>query len=424
MIRLPYDKGVLECPLDAGNNVHILSPSSEHYQPKDSQEQIVRNAINNPISSPSLSELAKGKKNIVIITSDHTRPVPSRITMPIILEEIKKTNPDIKPTLLISTGVHRPSSEEELLERHGQAVLDQVKPVNHIATNIEDMTFLGILPSGGELWINKLAMEADLLISEGFIEPHFFAGFSGGRKSILPGIASRKTVLYNHNSTFLSNPYARAGELERNPIHKDMIWAAKQAKLAFILNVAINGDKEVIHAVAGDPFKAHEEGCRFVKDLTGTKAVPADIVISTNGGYPLDQNVYQAVKGMTAAELTAKQDAVIIMVAACTDGLGGRDFYHQLADAKSPKEAMDKFLATPEEETPMDQWESQILARILLTHKVIMVADKRIANYVRDMHMEYAATIEDALAMARKIKGNNASITVIPDGVGIIIKES
>ncbi|OEF96686.1 nickel-dependent lactate racemase [Desulfuribacillus alkaliarsenatis] len=421
-IRLPYDKGCIEFTPPSGCNVKVLTPPSEDFKPEFSQEQIVRNAISNPIDSPPLSELAKDKKNIVIITSDHTRPIPSRITMPIILEEIKKTNPNAKPTLLISTGLHRVSTDEELMERHGQDVLDQVNVINHVATDLDNMVYLGVLPSGGELWINKLAVEADLLISEGFIEPHFFAGFSGGRKSILPGIASRKTVLYNHNSTFLSNPYARAGELERNPIHKDMVWAAKQAKLAFILNVAINGEKEVIHAVAGNPFAAHEQGCEFVKDLTGTEAIPADIVISTNGGYPLDQNVYQAVKGMTTAEMTAKPGSVIIMVSACKDGLGGRDFYHQLADFPSPQESMDLFMKTPEDQTPVDQWQSQILARILLKHKVIVVADESVASFVNEMHMEYAKTVEEAIEKAQQIKGRDASITVIPDGVGVIIK--
>lgn len=422
MIRLPYDKSWLDCPLQAGDQIHVLVPPSEHYQPADSQEDIVRKAIASPIDSPPLSELARGKRKIVIITSDHTRPIPSRITMPIILEEIKKTNPDAVPILLVATGVHRPSTAEELLERHGQDVLDQVEVVMHISADSEDMTVLGVLPSGGELSINKLAVEADLLISEGFIEPHFFAGFSGGRKSVLPGIASQKTVMYNHNSAFLSSPYARAGELERNPIHKDMVWAAEQAKLAFILNVVINGDKEVIHAVAGDPFKAHEAGCGFVKELTGVEPIPGDIVISTNGGYPLDQNVYQAVKGMTAAERSAKPEAVIIMVSACNDGLGGEDFYHQLADFPSARESMEEILKTQAEDTPADQWQSQILARILLNHRVIMVANPNIAGLLRDMHMEYASSVDEALQMAREIKGEDASITVIPDGVGIIIK--
>lgn len=420
LITLPFDKGFLNLPLEPGENINILEPPSTGFKPSGTQEEIVREALQNPISSSKLSEMVQGKKNIVIITSDHTRPVPSHITMPILIEEIKKASPEAKITLLISTGMHRPTTDVEIISKFGQGVVEQVSIVNHLSERDENMVFLGTLPSGGELWINKLAVEADFLIGEGFIEPHFFAGFSGGRKSVLPGIASRKTVLFNHNSKFIASPYARAGILDKNPIHEDMVWAAKQAKLAFILNVAINAKKEIINCVAGDPDEAHKKGCEFVHKLTAVKTIPADIVISTNGGYPLDQNLYQAVKGMTAAEASAKKDAVIIMVAYCGDGLGGDHFYHLLADYPSAQASMDKIMATPQEETPMDQWESQILARILIKHKVIMITKPEMEEKIRQMHMDFASTLDEALEKARDIKGQNASITIIPDGVGVI----
>jgi nickel-dependent lactate racemase len=399
-----------------------LSPPSSGFTPSESQEEIVKNAISGPIESDNLAKLAENKKDIVIIASDHTRPVPSHISMPLILAEIRKTNKDAKITILISTGMHRPMSQAEIQTRFGDAVLDQVTILNHLADKDEDMVFLGILPSGGELWLNKLAVKADLLIAEGFIEPHFFAGYSGGRKSVLPGIASHKTVLFNHNSDFINSPFSRTGILENNPIHKDMIWAAEQAKLAFIVNVIINSKKEIIHCVAGHPIKAHERGCEFVDEMTAVTPKPADIVISTNGGYPLDQNVYQAVKGMTAAESTAKDGAVIIMIAGCTEGLGGDKFYHQMADASSPRETMDKIMATANNETEADQWQSQILARVLLKHKVILVTDPKLSTQVENMHMKFAPTLEDAFKMAISEKGEDAEITVIPDGVGVIIK--
>ena len=153
------------------------------------------------------------------------------------------------------------------------------------------MVELGTLPSGGKLKINKIAAEADLLISEGFIEPHFFAGFSGGRKSVLPGVSSAATVMANHCSEFIASEYARTGVLEGNPIHRDMIYAAEQAKLAFIINVVLDENKKVIRAYAGNFDEAHREGCRFVDQMSGVNAVPSDIVISTNGGYPLDQKM-------------------------------------------------------------------------------------------------------------------------------------
>lgn len=421
MIKLPYDTGYLELAIENENQA-LLMPSISNYQATDTQENIVKDALAAPIYSLKLSDMVKGKKNIVIITSDHTRPVPSHITIPIILKEIESSNAEAKVTLLISTGTHRPMSEEEILKRFGKEVVQQVEIVNHFAENIEDMDFLGNLPSGGELWINKLAVQADFLMSEGFIEPHFFAGFSGGRKSVLPGIASIRSVMYNHNADFIDNPNARAGILENNPLHLDMIWAAEKSKLAFILNVVINAKKEIIHCVAGEPYKAHYQGCEFVRKLTAVKSKPADIVIATNGGYPLDQNIYQAVKGMTAAEASAKPGAIIIMVAYCRDGLGGEQFYKLLAENLSPKEALDKIKAIPREKTIADQWESHILARILVKHKIIMVTNPKLKDDVKKMHMEYAETLEEALSKARTEKGAAATLTIIPDGVSIIVE--
>ncbi|WP_207732365.1 nickel-dependent lactate racemase [Heliobacterium chlorum] len=421
MITLPYHKTQLTLPIEPGPKVRVLTPSNHDYTPEGTQEEIVRQALANPIASPPLSELVKGKQNIVIISSDHTRPVPSHINIPLMLEEIKKGNPEAKVTILVATGMHRPTTPEELVAKFGQKVVDEVPIVNHLSEVDKDMIFLGTLPSGGELWVNKVAVEADLLLADGFIEPHFFAGFSGGRKSVLPGVASRKTVMYNHNSTFISSPYARTGNLENNPIHRDMLFAAEKAKLAFILNVVINAKKEIIYAVAGDRVEAHLKGCQFVRDLVAATPIPGDIVISTNGGYPLDQNLYQAVKGMTAAEASAKAGAVIIMVAGCSDGIGGEAFYHQLADYPSPQAAMDTFLATSKEDTPADQWESQILCRLLIKHKIIMVTDPKWAQTIRDMHLDYTETLEEAIAKAKAVKGEEAEITVIPDGVGVIV---
>jgi nickel-dependent lactate racemase len=267
-----------------------------------------------------------------------------------------------------------------------------------------------------------LAYEADLLVSEGFIEPHFFAGFSGGRKSVLPGIAGRETVLANHCSHFIAHPRARTGVLEGNPIHEDMIWAAQAAKLRFIVNVVLNGSKETIYAVAGDPLEAHKKGTEFLSSLCTVAPAPADIVISTNGGFPLDQNMYQAVKGMTAAEASLKPGGVMIMIAASADGIGGEHFYRQIAEAQSLQERMDEFLSRSAEETHPDQWQSQIFIRILLQFPVIYLSQLE-DQTVSDMHMIPAHSLEEALQKARELVSHQASITVIPDGVSVIVKQ-
>ena len=281
---------------------------------------------------------------------------------------------------------------------------------------------IGTLPSGGQCEINTIAMNADLLVAEGFIEPHFFAGFSGGRKSVLPGVAGRATVLANHCSEFIASPHARTGMLENNPIHEDMLWAAKQAKLAFIVNVVLNENKEVIYAVAGDSEKAHAEGVAFLSSLCGVEAVPADIVITTNGGYPLDQNVYQAVKGMTAAEATVKQGGVIIMLAKSNDGIGGDHFYHQLADEPDIRKTMAQFLSRDRQETVPDQWQTQIMLRVLMRASVIYISDMD-DETVAQMHMTPAHSLEEALEKAKKILGREElTVTAIPDGVSVIVK--
>lgn len=423
--NLPFGKEKIKLELPEEQVAGVLVSHAHEYKAPKSEAELVADALANPIGSPKLSDLAKGKKNCVIISSDHTRPVPSHVIMPQLLAELRKGNPDIDITILIATGMHRATTKEELLAKYGKEIAEHEKFVIHVSRNDEDMVSIGTLPSGGDCRINKLAANADLLISEGFIEPHFFAGMSGGRKSVLPGIASKVTVLANHCSEFINSPHARTGILQGNPIHEDMLYAAKAAKLAFICNVVIDADKKVIAAFAGDREKAHYAGADFEMKLAGVKPVPADIVITTNGGYPLDQNIYQSVKGMTAAEATCKEGGVIIDVSSCSDGHGGEDFYNNLKNAESIQKAMDEILARGRNETVFDQWEAQILMRMLLKFTIIMVTEAP-QQMVEDMHMKYAASVDDALAMAKEVlakKGiTDPKITVIPDGVSVIVK--
>ena len=419
---LPYHKNHISVEIPDHLVAACLISQVNAYQTDHSQVDIIHKALNNPISSPPLEILVKNKKRMTLITSDHTRPVPSRLTLPILLERIRNSEPDIDITILVATGYHRATTKQEKVSLFGESIVQNERIVIHNSRENAAMVQVGILPSGGELWINKLAVETDLLIAEGFIEPHFFAGFSGGRKSVLPGIAGYKTVLANHCSEFIASDKSRTGILQNNPIHQDMIYAAQKTHLKFILNVILNTKKEVIHAVAGDMENAHQEGCDFLNKFCQVKRIPADIVITTNGGYPLDQNIYQSVKGMTAAEATANEGGVIIMVAACNDGHGGDSFYNNMANASHPKEVLQKALQVFRDETVPDQWEYQILARILDRFRVILVTDMCDPDMIRAMHMSHASTIEDALNKARKITGNDAKITIIPDGVSVIVK--
>lgn len=272
------------------------------------------------------------------------------------------------------------------------------------------------------MYINRLAVEADLLVAEGFIEPHFFAGFSGGRKSVLPGVASRETVMYNHNSAFIDDLHSRTGIIEGNLIHNDMLYAARVAGLDFIVNVVIDSAHDPIFAVAGDCDLAHREGRNFLASKCQVDAVPADIVISTNGGYPLDQNIYQSVKGMTAAEVTVKEGGVIIMLSKAADGHGGKYFHETFRDEKDLNRMMKTFMDRKPEETIIDQWQSQIFARVMLKARIVFVSscDDKL---VEELHMIPAHTMEEALNKAKEmVNKDDYKVTVIPDGVSVIVR--
>ena len=422
-ITFPYGKEKVTYAFNEEEIAGVLTSSIEEYEPKAGEVELVREAMANPEGSPKLSELARGKKNIVIIASDHTRPVPSKVIIPYMLEEIRSTSPDAEITILIATGCHRGTTKEELISKFGEDIVANENIYIHDCDEREKLVNIGTLPSGGECEINSIAYNADLLVAEGFIEPHFFAGFSGGRKSVLPGIAGRKTVLANHCSEFIAHPNARTGILKDNPIHEDMLWAAKKAKLTYVVNVVLNAEKKVIFATAGDVEAAHKKGTDFLFELCGADAVEADIAISTNGGYPLDQNVYQAVKGMTAAEATVKKGGVIIMLASSADGTGGDHFYHQLADEKDITKTMDTFLARNRNETSPDQWQSQILVRILMHSSVIYISEMP-DDMVENMHMIPAHSLGEAMDMAKKILGkDDVKVAVIPDGIAVMVRK-
>ncbi|MDD3230476.1 MAG: nickel-dependent lactate racemase [Oscillospiraceae bacterium] len=422
-VNIPFGKAGMTLHADL-SNAEILESHIGELKATDTEDGLVQAAMANPIDSPRLKELAVGKTSCTIIISDHTRPVPSKHIIPAMLSELREGNPSIDITLLVATGFHRPSSKEELVAKLGQDIVDREKIVIHNSRDASSNVKIGVLPSGAACVIDKIAAKADLLVAEGFIEPHFFAGFSGGRKSVLPGISDQVTVLGNHCSKFIDSPYARTGVLDGNPLHKDMLAAAEMAHLAYIVNVIIDEDKRVVDAFAGNPVTAHRQGCDLL--LKYCKVKPAkrgDIVISSNGGYPLDQNIYQSVKGLTAAEAAAAPGAVLIMVSACHDGHGGESFYHALRDCVSPQKLMEQILATPQDQTKPDQWEFQILCRVLCKHHVIYVTEPAQRKTIEEMKMAWAPDVDTALQEARRIKGENAHLVVIPNGISVMVQE-
>lgn len=422
-ISIPYDKSHVDLHIAEQNLKAVITSKTEDYTAPKSQQELVLDALAHPIGTPRLSELAKGKQRIVIVTSDHTRPVPSKITLPLLLAELRRGNPDAEIAILIATGLHRATTEQEQRRMFGDEIVDNEKILVNDAFCNEDFDFVRILPSGAELWVNRAALTCDLLLTEGFIEPHFFAGFSGGRKSILPGICNAATVNENHSYRAISSPYAMAGVLQHNPIHEDMVCAARAVNVQFTFNVALDNEKKIIAAFAGDLEQAHAEGVAFVRSLAQCPSVEGDIVVTSNGGYPLDQNLYQSPKAVATAEACCREGGVIIMCCGCCDGMGGVHFEKLVT--RGTVEQIDAYLAAiPPKQTVSEQWCAQIYARILKHHRVILVTDFLDHEQVRQANMIPASTPDEALELAYQMMGRDAQVVVIPDGVAVLaVKE-
>lgn len=422
-IPIPYYTSTLDLHVEEENLKAVLTAKMHGFHAEKSQEQLVLDALEHPVGSPRLRTLAEGKRNIVIVTSDHTRAVPSKITLPLLLKEIRSGNPDADITILIATGLHRPTTEEEQRRMFGDEIVDHEKIAINNAFAPEQFVELCTLPSGAVFQVNRLAAECDLLVTEGFVEPHFFAGFSGGRKSILPGICSERTVNENHSYKAVSHPRSNSGMLKDNPIHADMLCAAKAVNVQFIFNVALDGEKKIVAAWAGDLEKAHEAGVAFIRQWSQCPVVTGDIVITSNGGYPLDQNLYQSPKAMATAEACAGEDGVIIMCCSCCDGMGGAHF-GEILQRGTPDE-IDRYLSEiPPQKTIPEQWCAQVCVRVLRKHPVILVTTFLSHDEVRKANMIPASTPDEALEIAYRLKGKQASVVVIPDGVSVLtVKE-
>lgn len=418
-IPIPYDNTTLDLHVPEENLRAVIAAGMHSYQAPMGEADLVLDALAHPIGTPPLRELAKGKKRVTLVTSDHTRAVPSKITLPLLLAEIRAGTPQAEITILIATGLHRATTPEEQRRMFGDKIVDHEKIAVNDAFDPAQFVHVCELPSGAQFNVNRLAVDCDLLLTEGFIEPHFFAGFSGGRKSILPGICSQETVNENHSYKAIASPYSNTGILDKNPIHTDMVFAARAVNTAFIFNVALDGNKKIIAAFAGDLEQAHAKGVAFIRELSQCPCVTGDIVVTSNGGYPLDQNLYQSPKAVATAEACAGEDGVIIMCCGCRDGMGGTHF-ERLITLGSVDEIDGYLSKIPPRETIPEQWCPQIYARILKKHPVILVTTFLDHALVRKANMIPASSPDEALEIARGIKGEDASVVVIPDGVSVL----
>lgn len=419
-IKIPYYTSSMDLHIEEKKLKAIIETKLHNTSKTIDGTELVKDALKNPIGTKRLKDIAVGKKKVLIVTSDHTRAVPSKITLPILFSEIRAGNPNADITILIATGLHRETTIEEQRSMFGDAIVDNEKIEINKAFEADEFVHICKLPSGADFNVNHLAAECDLLVTEGFIEPHFFAGFSGGRKSILPGICSQETIKENHSFKAVASPFAKAGMLKNNPIHEDMVYAAKAINVQFILNVALDSEKNIIAAYAGDLVQAHEAGCSFVNDISRCNVITGDIVITSNGGYPLDQDLYQSPKAVATAEACAGENGVIIMCASCIEGMGGTHF-EKLIVSGTVEEIEERLSKISPKDTIPEQWCAQIYSRILKKHKVILVTTYLDHDIVRKANMIPASNADEALAIAYELKGKDAKVVVIPDGVSVLV---
>ncbi|MCL2856574.1 MAG: nickel-dependent lactate racemase [Oscillospiraceae bacterium] len=412
---LPYDRGTIELNIPEQNKVQVIQ--SKEWPSDVDVARLLRDALENPIGAPTLRSLSENAKKITIITNDNTRPMPSAITIPAIINSLYHPETHYDITILIATGLHREMTRDEMIEQYGEEVCRKYRVVNHVATDSSSLCSFGKLRSGEELFLNQIVAQSDLLITEGYIEPHFFAGFSGGRKSLYPGVASAANILSNHRPENIANQCARQANLDGNPVHEICSEAVQLAGLKFILNVALNQDKQIIAAFAGHPVEAHLVGCKFVEEHMSADIHKTDIAITSNNGYPLDRNLYQVVKGIDTAAKAARDGGVVIVAAGCVDKVEHVHFQNLLQSCSTPEELREKMSQGPSE---TDKWQVQVLAKTLVTHTVILVSDGIGPELANSMFLKHAYTMDEALETAFAITGRDASISVMPEGPVVI----
>jgi nickel-dependent lactate racemase len=371
-------------------------------------------AVRDPIGAAPLREQAKSSDIVAIVIADGTRPSPSERLVPWIMQELAHV-PRENFVILNGTGSHRANTRDELAQMLGEEVVDTVRIVNHDAFDDSTLTHLGRTSYGGEVWMNNEYLRADVRVVTGFIEPHFFAGFSGGPKGVVPALAGIRTIMHLHNARMIGDPRSTWAQLEANPVQGELREAVAMAPPQFMVNVAVNAGRQITGLWAGDYLQAHEVGCRFVaRHATRPVEAPFDIVITTNSGYPLDQNVYQTVKGMSAAARIVRPGGAIIAVAECSDGLPSHGNYKDLL---AMRQSAQDLLAMIEEPgfAMHDQWQAQSQALVQRKAQVYLYSGLD-AETVRNAMLTPTDDIEATLAELLDRYGPQSRVAVLPEG--------
>jgi lactate racemase len=412
-INLAYGRDGLDIEIPDRNLQKVLTPAEA--QPVEDPDAFLAHALEHPIGSPSFNTVARDAKSACIVISDITRPVPNRVLLPPLLRILETSGvPAERITILIATGLHRASSREELEAMVGTGILDRYRVEDHHARNASEQHFLGYTRRETPVYIDRRYWEADIKITTGFIEPHLMAGFSGGRKLIAPGCAGEMTIKALHSPLFLEDPRCREGCIEGNPLHQELIEIAGMAGHDFIVNVSLNASRKITGLFAGEPLAAHAAGVEFVrKSVRATIPKPADIVVTTSAGYPLDLTFYQAVKGMTAAMPVLRKGGLLIIAAECAEGLGSPEFTTMATSFSTAGKFVDTIMSNP---VVIDQWQLEECAKAVKHAEVVLVSPSIHEKYGKKLFIRTSQSVEKALGEGLRALGSDATVAVIPRG--------
>jgi len=375
----------------------------------------LRDALRNPEGSLPLCDRVEPGQRVAISVCDITRPQPRREMLTAIFEELPALRPE-DFVILIATGTHRANTETELREMFGDEIVSHYTIVNHDGRDASSLVRLADASPGVPLLLNRDWLEADFRITTGFVEPHLFAGFSGGPKLVAPGLAGLETIMVLHNAKRIRHPKAIWGVTEGNPIHDDIRAISRATGVHFALDVILNRDKQISEVFAGELFAEHARACAAAKSCAMQPvAQPFEVVVTTNSGYPLDQNLYQSVKGMRAAHTVVADRGVIICAAECREGVPEHGSFAELLRSRETPAALLEMIDDPSFATP-DQWQVQVQALVQRDARVYLKSDGLSADQLAESHLLPAVDVSESVARALFDAGAEARLCVLPQG--------
>ena len=413
-VRLAYGEDGLDVELPADRTT-VVEPT--YAAAPEDQVGLLRDALRRPVDGPPLRDLLRPGQTVAISMCDGTRPQPRHLMIPAVLEELDGIIRLEDVVVLVATGTHRGNSDAEIRAMLGDEVVDRVRVVNHDARDDSSLVYLGRHGADVPVFLNREWVDADVRITTGFVEPHFFAGFSGGPKLVAPGLAGLETVLTLHDAKRIGDPAATWAVCEGNPVHDDIrAVVAAVGRVDFALDVVLNREQGIVEAFGGSLFPMHA-AAREATHRLAMREVPGlfDVVVTTNSGFPLDQNLYQAVKGMSAAATVVRPGGTIVCAAECRDGFPDHGSYREVLSSEPSPEALLATIAAREHTVP-DQWQVQVQAKVQALAQVVVHTSYLSPADLASAHLGHTDDVARTVAESLHRAGGDARVCVLPEG--------